>query len=308
MTFAPALPVVWLLAVGMVVVVARGVALQRVLSHSVPRKRGRAVLRWAGLTLATLCVLAAAARPGIDTGRDTTLAVQSSESSDLNVFLVVDRSAQAPVTDMRADMNALIDEYPDARFALISFATRATVDWPVSDDVSSFRSLVSGLSAYVVTSPESGAQANAFAARDVLYTKAAAATGEYPGSRNLVFYLGTGTPESAVARGDFELPPGTVDGGAVFGYGATDEARLQEIADGLGVQYSARRGGQPVADLVPPPGEVGSGESGSTVEVADRYELYWALALLAAALVLAEMTLTLREYRRTRASRREVTR
>jgi hypothetical protein len=201
---------------------------------------------------------------------------------------------------MRSDIAALIDEYPDARFAVISFGTRATLDWPLSDDVWSLRSFVSGLSPYVATVPDPALQTNAFAARDVLRTKAEEAAVAYPGSANLVFYLGTGDPESLVSRGEFDMGPGTVAGGAVLGYDSgqgIDQPRLQEIAGQLDVPFTLRPPGQPVADIAPQPENQVSGE---TRQVADRRELYWLLTMLAAALVLAEVAFTLREYHKNR--------
>ncbi|CAN5302596.1 hypothetical protein BH11ACT7_BH11ACT7_40890 [soil metagenome] len=288
MTFAPVGSWTVLLTLGVVLVILRLFALFR--------QRRRAWLRWAGLTLAVLLVWGAATRPGLDTGREVPITA-ASESSQLNVFLVVDRSVDSPVADMRADLAALIDEYPDARFALISFATGATMDWPLSDDVESLSSKVSGLSPYVASVPEPALQANAFAARDVLRTKAEAALQEYPGSRNLVFYLGTGDPESVVSTASFDMPPATVSGGAVLGYGETDEARLAAIADQLGVPYTT--------DGVLPQLEAADG-AGETQQVGERREFYWLLALLAAALVLVEFGLTLREYHKFRLSRRDI--
>jgi hypothetical protein len=226
----------------------------------------------------------------------------TSASANVNVFFVVDRSADSPVPEMRADLAALIDQYPDARFALISFATRATLDWPVSEDVSGLRSVVSGLSSYAPATPEQALQINAFAARDVLRAGAEAATAQYPGSRNLVFYLGTGDPESLVSRGSFEMP---TDGGAVLGYGNTDGPRLQEIADQFGVPYAFRPPGQPLADVAPTV-QAADGGSGESLQVPERQELYWAFTWLAAALILVEIALTLREYHKNRLSRREV--
>ena len=232
MSFAPVGSWTWLLVIGAVLVILRGFALSRILAQPRSKLRRRTLLRWVGLTCAVLFVMVAAARPGFDTGRDVSLAVDApaSASANVNVFFVVDRSADSPVPAMRADLVALIDQYPDARFALISFATRATLDWPVSEDVPGLRSVVSGLSSYVAAGPEQALQINAFAARDVLRAGADAAAAQYPGSRNLVFYLGTGDPESLVSRGSFEM---TTDGGAVLGYGNTDQPRLQQIADQL---------------------------------------------------------------------------
>ncbi|WP_197380843.1 VWA domain-containing protein [Mycolicibacterium mengxianglii] len=308
MTFAPVGSPTLLLIIGVALVILRVSALYRISRQSASPQRRRTLLRWCGLTAAVLLILAAAARPGFETGRDVTAAADPTDAptSALNVFFVLDRSVDAPVSAMRPDVAALIDQYPDARFAVISFATRATVDWPLSDDVWSLDSVVAGLSPYIASTPDPVAQANAFAARDVLRAKAEAALDDYPGSQNLVFYLGTGDPESLVSRGSFDMPEGTVAGGGVLGYdaaGGVDAGRLQEIADQLGVPFSPP--GTPITEVVPTVADAGSAD---TLQVADRRELYWLLTALAAALLLAEFALTLREYRKNRLSRREVTR
>lgn len=299
MSFAPVGSWVLILVIGAVLVILRAFALYRIWAQPPSRRRRRAVLRWTGLTAAVLLILAAAARPGLDTGRAVDAAAQS-PSSAVNAFVVVDRSAGSPVADMRSDIAALIDEYPDARFAVISFGTRATVDWPLSDDVWSLRSFVSGLSPYVATVQDAALQTNAFAARDVLRSKADEAAAAYPGSSNMVFYLGTGDPDSLVSRGEFDMAPGTVAGGAVFGYDTgqgIDTPRLQEIAGQLEVPYSLRQPGQPLTEIAPPTENQTSGE---TLQVADRRELYWLLTLVAAALLLAEVAFTVREYHKNR--------
>lgn len=298
MSFAPVGSPTLVLVLGAVLVILRAFALYRIWAQETLRRR-HAVLRWSGLTAAVLLILGAAARPGLDAGRAVE-ATADSPSTPLNVFLVVDRSVGSPVVDMRPDIAAVIDEYPGARFAVISFGTRATLDWPLSDDVWSLRSFVSGLSPYVATVPDPQLQTNAFAARDVLRAKTEEAATAYPGSSNLVFYLGTGDPESVVSRGEFDLAPGTVAGGAVLGYDTgqgIDQPRLAEIAGQLEVPYSLRQPGQPLAGIAPPPENQVAGES---LQVADRRELYWLLALLAAALLLTEVAFTLREYHKNR--------
>jgi Ca-activated chloride channel homolog len=289
MTFAPVGSTTLILVIATVVLLLRLLALYRVWAQ--PRSRGRwqALARWAGLTTAALLLVGAAARPGVDADRE--VGADASAAAGPNIFLVVDRSAESPVIDMRAQLTGVLDEYPRARVALISFATGATVDWPLSEDVASLRSVIGGLTAYVPTVPDPQLQANAFAARDVLRSKIDTAATQYPGTPNLVFYFGTGDPDSVVSRGAFDLAPGSVAGGAVFEYQPADPARLQEIADQLGV---------PLGTALPDIGDAASVES---VQVADRHEFYWAAALLAALLLLAEIAFTLREYHRNRLRR-----
>ena len=46
---------------------------------------------------------------------------------------------------IRNDIEALIDQRPGARFAMIAFASRASLDWPLSEDGWSLRPEVARL-------------------------------------------------------------------------------------------------------------------------------------------------------------------
>jgi hypothetical protein len=110
-----------------------------------------ALWRWCGLTLAALLLLVAAARPVI--GADDQGTVRVAGDGDPNVFLVVDRSADMGVEDLpggrdrmagaRDDIAALLDLYPNARFAVITFASHPSLDWPLSADDWSLRPVMS---------------------------------------------------------------------------------------------------------------------------------------------------------------------
>ena len=65
-----------------------------------------------------------------------------------------------------------------------------------------------------------------------------AAGQQYPESKSLVYDFGSGAGGSRAPQGEFDPLPGSVDGGAVFGYGAAlNEPGLQRIAQQLGVPY-----------------------------------------------------------------------
>ena len=124
MTFQPVLPPVVLLVIAAVVIALRLLTMRRL--HTTAGARWATVWRWSGLTLAVLLILIAAARPGIEHGeRGAAAATRSAENT--NVFFVVDRSADTAVEDygdrqsrmsgIRSDIEALIDQYPRARFA-----------------------------------------------------------------------------------------------------------------------------------------------------------------------------------------------
>lgn len=306
MTFDPVLPWPILAVVAGALLFARLVALRQVLIANVHRpRRARAALRWAGVTLTVLLLLLAVTRPALRddrTRRDTTPAA----GADLNVFLVVDRSAgvadpdgdagAARIGPIRDDVAAVLKQYPGARYALVGFVSRASLDWPLSADVWSLQPTVAALAPQ-----DARADANAGAADNVLRYQLIQATQQYPGSRNVVLYFGSGAPGSRQPQGDFNLLGGSVAGGAVLGYGsgdAIDEPKLHRIAAQLGVPYERREAGRPFHPALP--------AAADRAEAVDRTELYWLPALVAAVLLLAEIYLSIRQFRRGRLARRDL--
>ncbi|OBH95474.1 hypothetical protein [Mycobacterium sp. E2733] len=307
MTFHPLLPWAIFAVVAGALLLARLVALRQVLL-SAGRRRGRAALRWTGVTFAVLLLVAATTRPGLRDDEDSRGATRTA-GENLNVFLVVDRSADSGVEDygarepriagMRDDIGAVTKQYPAARYALIGFASRASLDWPLSEDVWSLQPTVAALG-----SPNAGAaNVNVGAADNVLRYQLIQATQQYPGSRNVVLYFGSGAPGSRAPQGDFNLTQSAVAGGAVLGYGRSDainEIGLHRIAAQLDVPYVHRDPGQPFRPDLPDTSDI-------RAEASDRIELYWLPALLAAGLLLAEIYLSVREFRRGRVARRDLT-
>ena len=301
MTFQPVLPPVLLLILAAAVLGARMVLLRRLV-------RTRATTwRWCGMTAAALLLFVAAARPVIEPADP---ASRVADRDAPNVFLVLDRSPDMRVADYpdgasrmsvaREDALRLVDRYPGARVALISFAARPVLEWPLSADTWSLRPLAATVEPYAPT-PDDVSQANAGAAGNMLRYQLISARQQYPRAKTLVFYLGSGTPGSEQPPRDFNLPSGAVDGGAVLGYGAggqPGEPALRRVADQIGVPFVPRTDAESV--LVPAePAGAAPGPTAPT-KAAGRTELYWAPALLAAALVLVELYLVLREFRRTR--------
>ncbi|OBK20705.1 hypothetical protein A5634_12020 [Mycobacterium asiaticum] len=319
MTFEPLLPWAILAVVAGALTLARLVSLQQVLwsARRGSGRRLRAVLRWSGVTMVVLLILVAVTRPGLrddENHRGTTKA-----GEHLNVFLIVDRSAdsavedyglglgaggssQSRITGMRADIAALTQQYPAARYALITFASRAALDWPLSEDVWSLRPTIAALRPYQ-SGPDGESSVDAAAASNVLRYQLMQATQQYPGSRNVVLYFGSGAPSSRAPQGEFQLPFGSVSGGAVLGYGLADainEAELRKVAGQLAVPYLHRDSAQAFRPELP------DSPSGRRAEAAKRTELYWVPALLAAALLLGEIYLSVREFRRGRIARRDM--
>lgn len=295
MTVQPILPALVLAAMVAAFIGARVVVL--------PRSPGSAATtwRWGALTAAGVLLFVAALRPALGDGRPTP---QVAGDHAPNVFLVIDRSPTMSVSDSgvgtrmaaaRADTEALMDRYPEARFAVIGFAARPALVWPLSADTWSLGPVLDAVAPQPVT-PESVALTNAGAAGTVLRYQLISAMQQYPRGRNLVFYLGAGAAGSEVRQREFDLPDRSVDGGAVLGYGTTAPRSLQQVADQIGVPYRHRAGDTPLDQGLPPAGAGDQSDTAQTSVV--RTELYWIPAGMAALLILAELYLVLRPLRR----------
>lgn len=298
MTFDPVIPWAILAVVVVALLFARLVTLRAVLAARGAQRR-RALLRWGAMTSAVVLLLLACTRPVL-VAADREDAAQGA-GADTNVFVVADRTV-----DARADITALIERYPRARFAVVTFDPGAALAYPLSADLWTLPSTVAGLVAQPAPEP---VQRDAAAAGNILRYQLIQADQQYPGSANLVVYTGAGTPGSQAPQHDLDVQAATVDGGAVLGYpsGADlDEPTLRRIAAELGVPYENRSGGGelPRIEERRSAADTGATEPAST---AGRTELYWLAALLAAALLLGEIWLSIRELRASRVARRDVT-
>ncbi|MBV9088515.1 MAG: VWA domain-containing protein [Mycobacteriaceae bacterium] len=341
MTFEPVLPVAVLVITGVALLAIRAVTLPAALRHIGSRRYGR-LLRWSGLTAAVLLIVLAAARPSV--GKPMAATPAAAGGSDTNVFFVVDRSVDSRVEDLgpntsrmagiRTDMAALIDQYPRARFAMISFSSRASLDWPLSDDVWSLKAMVAGLQSYTAATPDTTYQVNAAAASDVLRYKLQQAQFQFPHSKNVVFYFGEGAGGSRAPQSGFDLGSAKVAGGAVLGYGtpaggpipqavvngavvyavdaqtgdelgsALNEPALTAIANQLGIRYVHRDNGPSLAPVTTARSTGGAAEAAPAGQ--GPVELYWVCTWAAAALILVEIYLTIRQYRRHRVARTDM--
>lgn len=296
MTFSPVVPPVLLIAIAAAVIVLRLVTMGQLARSA--GQRWTTVWRWSALTLAVMLMLIAAARPAIGTAHES-VTTATDDDAPANVFLLVDRSPDSGISGIRDDITTLIDRYPQARFALITFAARPSLEWPLSQDNWSLKPVVAGITPYP-DDPAGGV--NAAAAANVLRYQLIAARQRDPGAQNLVFYFGSGAPSSTAPQGEFDPVPGSVDGGAVFGYGTTrNEPGLRRIADQLGVPFTPRDAADPITVATPEVGQPAPAEAGT----ATRTELYWVFSMVAAVLLLFEVYLTLLEYRTSRAARRD---
>lgn len=319
LSVAPVFPI-WLIVV--LAVIAMGLRLVAVLAA---RRRGRkldrrALLRLTAAVAAILCLAVAATRVGDESRAERPPRLTTTaEESNVNVFFVVDRSVGMTAEDFGDeqerligalnDMMTTIAKYPQARFSVISYADDARVDWPLSPDVWSLSPFLDHFTPYGAESTySSGSQKKAIvsAPDQILEDQLSTASGDYPGSANLVYLFGAGSDPGDWA---YSIAPGQVSGGAVFGYGTTagaevyfdsDEGRyesgffrsklnepaLQTAAQSLGIPYLHRQSGSMPADaLTTLPPQAAPGEPVvPSVPHPNRIEYYWVFAALGAGL------------------------
>ncbi|MBU8809525.1 VWA domain-containing protein [Mycolicibacterium goodii] len=351
MSFAPVLPVYILATLAFLILAVRVFALYQVLVRTAPGRYRGVVLRWLGLTFAALLLVLAALRPGIADEGERQASAAGAGVSDINVFFVVDRSVTSRIPDygngqsrmegIRTDIAELMEKYRSARFGMIGFATKAKVNWPLSPDSDGFEAYVKNLSAYSLTPYDALDFVDPVAADGLLREQLEAAERAYPKSKSLVFYFGDGAVGAKAKPGVFDIPEDLFRGGAVLGYGTPaggpiphsfsdghknylgdpktgevvrsgiDEARLQAIAEGLGVKYFHREAGKDIVPVLPPVASGSLVDGGENLAKADplvgRTEWYWVFALISAALLSIEAVLMVREVRRNRLSRSDIT-
>lgn len=276
-------------------------------------------LAWVGRAAFVLLVLAVLLRPGLPGGTAEVL------TTETDVVLVVDTTASIIAEDwgpegeprlvgVREDIDAIVAQYPGARFALISFDAAAVLRMPLSTDTTALHSEVALLTPEV-TSRSRGSSISE--ANDLLAKTLATAAATAPDRSRMVFYFGDGEQTAENSPESFAPAGALVDSGAVLGYGTAaggpmrlttggvdgadggyieyrgspalsviDEDTLRAIAGELGVEYELRAAGSaPTLPEAPQSARALSG-AGSVGAVT---ELYWIPALAAALLAAVEL-------------------
>ncbi|MFJ2543608.1 VWA domain-containing protein [Microbacterium sp. NPDC087589] len=283
------------------------------------KAKGRDKALWAMRLVMLLACFFMFLRPGIPGGATQTLA------TDTDIVLVVDTTASIVAEDwngdeprldgVRADVQAIVDEYPGARFALITFDASADLRMPLTTDTTA---LVSSLE---VLRPEVTSQSRGSSigiANQLLTDTLANAAEASPDRSRMVFYFGDGEQTVTSPPEPFDGSERLTDAGAVLGYGTAeggpmrlttgsvegssseyieyqganalsviDEANLEAIAADLGVDYQHRTADAELTLPEAPSTTTSYAESGSVGNVT---ELYWIAALVVMALLGVELT------------------
>ena len=257
-------------------------------------------------------------RPGIPGGATQTLA------TDTDIVIAVDTTASIAAEDwdgdaqrldgVRTDVQAIVDEYPGARFALLTFDASAELRLPLTTDATALISSLEILNPEV-TSRSRGSSIGI--ANQLLESTLANAAESAPDRSRMVFYLGDGEQTVSTDPESFSSSAEYVDGGAVLGYGTTDggpmrvtsggfdsgegeyieyqgeqamsvidEANLQTIAEELGVGLQLRSADSPIELPEAPTTTTDYTASGS---VGNVIELYWIFALIMIGLLGVEL-------------------
>lgn len=292
--------------------------------------RGRAL--WSLRALLVLVCFALLLRPGLPGGERVTLATNT------DIVLVVDTTAsivaedwaagEPRLTGVREDVQHIVETYPGARYALITFDASAELRLPLTTDTSAVRSAMQVLKPEV-TANSSGSSIGV-GAKLLAETLAGAAASSSDRAR-MVFYFGDGEQTARTEPETFAASAQYVDGGAVFGYGTTqggpmlitsgrtdgsddgyiqyqgtnarsviDEANLQQIAAQLGVEYQHRDADSTPSLPEAPTTSVAYDESGTVGSVTELYPIIVLVALALIGFELARAAMLVTQLRRLR--------
>lgn len=314
MIFQPVVPplLIVLLCAGVAAVaVAMLVRAPRVGGEVVTDRRTLAVHRslWVLRLVMVLACATMLLRPGLPGGTTQTLA------TDTDIVLVVDTTASIVAEDwdddaprlqgVRADVRALVEEYPGARFALLTSDAAAEVRMPLTTDTTALLGSLDVLRPEVTS--QSRGSSIGVAAPLLRETLASAAESSQDRSR-MVFYFGDGEQTTGSTPESFAESARYTDAGAVFGYGTAeggpmrvttgglgeggseyiqyeggnalsviDEGNLETIAGQLGVDYEHREAGTAPTLPEAPSSTTAYADAG---EVGDVTELSWIAALV----------------------------
>ncbi len=276
------------------------------------------------LTLLVVLVGIAALRPAVPGDEVNTSA------ANLNVYFVVDTTSSIIAEDygnerprmagVRADLAAITEVLPGARYSVITFDQATRVRLPLTTDSTA---LQAALETLLPEPSEYSRGSSVTAADERLGRMLQQAQERTPERGRVVFYLGDGEQTAPEAPPPFTVDRRLVDGGAVLGYGTTeggrmkatrsrfdttttyiidpttgedarsviDEGNLRSIGDQLGLPYVHRQSGDSIAPAVAgiDLDRFGASDEIEQQRVRARQELYWPLLIAVAGLAVWEL-------------------
>ncbi|WP_436701534.1 VWA domain-containing protein [Nocardioides sp. BYT-33-1] len=250
--------------------------------------------------------------------------------ADVDVVVVIDRTRsmaaldhpgdagqQPRITGAKADLAALAEALPGARFGMLAFGTDARVVLPFTSDSAAFGAAVETL---YLEGPKDGVGSRADRPVPELRDMLERAASKAPERRRIVVYVGDG--EDTTSEGDdasYADLDDLVAGGVVLGYGTPEGApmpqddaldgslgyvqdpetgdtavsradpdRLREIADELGVPFEHRTGPGRLEEVAESFRASYSDGAGGRERPA-KHDLTWLAAVLLLGLLLLEL-------------------
>jgi Ca-activated chloride channel family protein len=190
------------------------------------------VARRVAIVLAFVAVLL---RPGVGHTEVPT------QLSDLDVLVVVDRTRSMAALDYdgrepriigaKADLKALAEELPGARFGMLAFGADARLLMPFTTDTSAFDAAVETL---YLEAPTDGSGSRADRPVPELQEVLERAAEQSPDRRRIVVYVGDGEDTGSAAQEaghDFGDVKHLIAGGAVLGYGTEQGGPMPQSDD-----------------------------------------------------------------------------
>jgi Ca-activated chloride channel family protein len=327
MSFSPVLPL------PLLIVVFGGFA-AFVVWQLVRRENRSRILSWLLRGGMVILVLLIALRPGVPGDGDP------EAKTDVDVFFVVDTTTSIVAEDwngssprldgVRRDIADLVEAYPGATFALLTFDSSAVLRVPLTSDATAI------VNAADVLAPEItiySAGSSITQANELLASTLQRADEAEPERSRVVYYFGDGEQTSSAPIGSFAESASLVSAGFVFGYGTEaggpmrvqtgyydddktddgyvtddtgssarsviDEQNLRTIAEQLGAEYEHRTA----------PGDVPTADAGSNLtrsssdeSARGTTELYWIPAAALVLLLAVEAAWAFRRLREIRSA------
>ncbi|HET7799524.1 MAG TPA: VWA domain-containing protein [Humibacillus xanthopallidus] len=254
----------------------------------------------------------------------------NASAANLNVYFVVDTTSSIIAEDygnerpriagVRADIAAITEALPGARYSVITFDQATRVRLPLTTDSNA---LEAALETLLPEASEYSRGSSITAADERLGRMLQQSEERTPDRGRLVFYLGDGEQTASEPPAPFTIDKRLVGGGAVLGYGTTqggrmkatrarfdtttsyiidpatgedarsviDEGNLRDIGEQLGLPYVHRDSGDPIDPVVAgiDLDRFGTSDEVEQQRVRSRQELYWPLLIGVAGLAVWEL-------------------
>lgn len=157
--------------------------------------------------------------------------------ADIEILVVVDRTRSMAALDYQggpriygaqADLTALAEALPGARFALLTYGSEVELELPFTSDGLTFGTAVETLR---LEGPFDGSGSAADRPLDAMRDILERADEQHPDRRRMVVLVGDGENTTGSDQRSFEELEDLVDGGIVLGYGTDEGARMPEADD-----------------------------------------------------------------------------